>query len=84
MNWFLYKLMHEGGDGRVEDERYEEEESEDTDDAESAQEHGCVVLDLLQPGLAVSLRGLLVPHLGDNPLLCLKVNRKKLRPAKLG
>ena len=45
MNWFLYKLMHEGGDGRVEDERYEEEESEDTDNTESPQEHGGVVFD---------------------------------------
>ena len=47
MNWFLYKLMHEGGDGRVEDERYEEEESEDTDNAESPQEHGGVVFDFI-------------------------------------
>ena len=84
MDWFLYKMMHECGYSRIQDEGDEEEEGEDADDAESAQEHGCVVLDLLQPGLAVSLRGLLVPHLGDNPLLCLKVNRKKLRPAKLG
>ena len=44
MNWCLDKLMHEGGDGWVEDERYEEEESEDTDNAESSQEHGGVVL----------------------------------------
>ena len=45
MNWFLYKLMHEGGDGGVQDERYEEEESEDTDNTESPQEHGGVIFD---------------------------------------
>ena len=40
-----HELVHHGGDGWVEDERYEEEESEDTDNAESSQEHGGVVLD---------------------------------------
>ena len=47
MNWFLDKLMHESRDGGVEDERHEEEESEDTDNTESPQEHGGVVLDFV-------------------------------------
>ena len=61
MNWFLYELMHEGGDGRVEDERYEEEESEDTDDTESPQEHGGVIFDFFKSGFTI-VGFLFLPH----------------------
>ena len=47
MDWRLYELVHQGGDGGVQHERYEEEEGEDADDTESPQEHGGVILDFV-------------------------------------
>ena len=38
MHRLLYKVMHEGGDGRVKDKRDEEEKPEDTVDSESTKE----------------------------------------------
>ena len=50
MNRFLYKGMHHGGNGRVEDKRDKEEEGKDSNYGNSAQEKGGVVLDGIQTG----------------------------------
>ena len=50
MHGLVYELMHECGDGRVQDERHQEQEAKDADNAESAKEHGGVVLDAVKPG----------------------------------
>ena len=65
MNWCLHELVHQGGDGGVEDERYEEEESEDTDDTESPQEHRGVVFDFFKSGFTI-VGILFVPHGAQN------------------
>ena len=41
----VHELVHERGDGRVQDERHEEEEGEDAHDAEGAKDQGRVVLE---------------------------------------
>ena len=43
----FYEFMHNGGDGGVQDKRYQEEEPKHTDNAHGAQEHGGVVLDII-------------------------------------
>ena len=49
MNWLLHKVVHHGGDGRVQHEGDEEEEGEESVDGDRAQEQRGVVLDVLQP-----------------------------------
>ena len=58
----LYKLMHHGGDGRVKDKRDKEEEPKDTDNGQSSQEQGSVILYIIQPRLGLFC----VPHGGVN------------------
>ena len=52
-------LVHERGDGRVEDEGDEEEEGEDADDAERAEHERDVILEVLEAAAAVVGHGVL-------------------------
>ena len=83
MNWLLYELVHQGGDGGVEDEGDEEEEPENADDGQGPEEQGGVVLDLVHAGgrlLGLTHGGVNLRH--DDALLDFNLVAKYLQGRK--